>query len=46
MKTEKDVEDYRKEIEKRLIETESIDAMKYYQGVLRTLDWVITGIDV
>ena len=46
MKTEKDIEEYRIEIERRLVETESMDAMKYYQGVLRTLDWVITGIDV
>ncbi len=46
MKTEKDVDEYRKVIEKRLVETESRDAMKYYQGVLRALDWTITGIDV
>ncbi len=31
MKTEKDIEEYRIEIEKRLVETESMDAMKYYQ---------------
>jgi len=46
MKTEKEIEKYRKTIEKRLIETESMDAMKYYQGVLRSLEWVITGLDV
>ena len=46
MKTEKEIDEYRIEIEKRLIETESLDAMKYYQGVLRALDWTITGIDV
>ena len=46
MKTEKEIEKYRKMIEKRLIETESMDAMKYYQGVLRSLEWVITGLDV
>jgi len=46
LKTEKEIEEYRIEIEKRLVETESMDAMKYYQGVLRTLDWVITGMDV
>ncbi len=46
MKTEREIEDYRKEIETRLIETESMDAMKYYQGVLRTLEWVTTGTDV
>ena len=46
MKTEKEIDDYRKEIEQRLVKTESMDAMKYYQGVLRSLDWVITGVDV
>ena len=46
LKTEKEIEEYRIEIEKRLVDTESMEAMKYYQGVLRTLDWVITGIDV
>lgn len=46
MKTEKEIDEYRIEIERRLIETESLDAMKYYQGVLRALDWTITGIDV
>jgi len=33
-------------IEERLVKAESMDAMKYYQGVLRTLDWAITGINV
>ena len=46
MKTEKEIEEYRKEIEERLVKAESMDEMKYYQGVLRTLDWAITGIDV
>jgi len=46
MKTEKEIKEFRKDIEERLVKTESMDAMKYYQGVLRTLDWVITGIDV
>lgn len=46
MKTEKEIEEYRKVIEKRLVEAESMDAMKYYQGVLRSLEWVITGLDV
>jgi len=46
MKSEKEINDYRKIIEERLVKTESMDAMKYYQGVLRTLDWTITGIDV
>ena len=46
MKTETEIAEYRKEIEQRLIKTESMDAMKYYQGVLRSLEWVVTGIDV
>jgi hypothetical protein len=46
MKSEKEINDYRKIIEERLVKTESMDAMKYYQGVLRALDWTITGIDV
>ena len=46
MKTETEIAEYRKEIEERLIKTESMDAMKYYQGVLRSLEWVITGKDV
>jgi hypothetical protein len=46
MKSEKEIGDYRKTIEERLVKTESMDAMKYYQGVLRALDWTITGIDV
>jgi len=46
MKTEKEIEEYRKVIEKRLVEAESMDAMKYYQGVLRSLEWVTTGLDV
>ena len=46
MKTEKDIDEYRKVIEDRLVKTESMDAMKYYQGVLRALDWTITGVDV
>jgi len=46
MKSVQEIEEYRKEIEKRLVETESMDAIKYYQGVLRALDWVITGTDV
>ena len=46
MKTEKEIEEFRKDIEERLVKIESMDAMKYYQGVLRTLDWVITGTDV
>jgi hypothetical protein len=46
MKTETEIAEYRKEIEQRLIKTESMDAMKYYQGVLRSLEWVTTGKDV
>jgi|TARA_B110001454_G_scaffold101880_1_gene96227 hypothetical protein len=46
MKSEKEIDDYRKIIEERLVKTESMDAMKYYQGVLRALDWMKTGIDV
>jgi len=46
MKTETEIDEYRNEIEQRLIKTESMDAMKYYQGVLRSLEWVITGKDV
>jgi hypothetical protein len=46
VKTEKEIEEYRKEIGERLVKAKSMDAMKYYQGVLRTLDWAITGIDV
>ena len=46
MKTENEIEEYRKVIEKRLAESESMDAMKYYQGVLRALEWVTTGLDV
>ena len=46
MKTENEVAAYRKEIEQRLVTAESMDAMKYYQGVLRALEWVVTGNDV
>lgn len=46
MKIEKEIEEYRKDIEERLVKTESMDAMKYYQGVLRALEWVTTGKDV
>ena len=37
MKTKKEIEEYRKNIEERLVKTDSMDAMKYYQGVLRAL---------
>jgi hypothetical protein len=46
MKTELEIEEYRKQIEERLVKSESMDAMKYYQGVLRCLEWMITDKDV
>jgi len=46
MKTELEIAEYRKIIEERLVKTESMDAMKYYQGVLRSLEWVVKGTDV
>ena len=46
MKTELEIAEYRKVIEERLVKTESMDAMKYYQGVLRCLEWAVTGLDV
>ncbi len=46
MKTELEIAEYRKVIEERLVKTKSMDAMKYYQGVLRSLEWVVTGLDV
>ena len=46
MKTELEIAEYRKVIEERLVKTESMDVMKYYQGVLRSLEWVVTGLDV
>ena len=46
MKTEGEIKEYRKEIEKKLVETDSMDAMKYYQGALRALEWITTGNDI
>ena len=50
MKTEKDIEIFRKIIEQRLIDVSKLPdpdaAMKYYQGALRTLEWVTTGQDI
>ncbi len=46
MKSELEIEEYRKQIEERLVKSESMDAMKYYQGVLRCLEWMITGKEV
>jgi hypothetical protein len=50
MKTEKEIEEFRKDIEQRLIDVSKLSdpdaAMKYYQGALRTLEWVTTGHDI
>jgi len=50
MKTEKEIEEFRKDIEQRLIDVSKLPdpmgAMKYYQGALRTLEWVTTGQDI
>ena len=50
VKTEKEIEIFRKNIEQRLIDVSKLPdpdaAMKYYQGALRTLEWVITGQDI
>ena len=50
MKTEKDIEIFRKIIEQMLIDVSKLPdpdaAMKYYQGALRTLEWVTTGHDI
>jgi hypothetical protein len=46
MKTELEIAEYKKVIEERLVKTESMDSMNYYQGVLRSLEWVVTGLDV
>ena len=45
-----DIEIFRKIIEQRLIDVSKLPdpdaAMKYYQGALRTLEWVTTGQDI
>ena len=50
MKTEKEIEEFRKEIEQRLENVsklpDPITAMNYYQGALRTLEWMTTGQDI
>ena len=50
MKTKLEIEEFRKEIEQRLIDVSKLPdpdaALKYYQGALRTLEWVITGQDI
>ncbi|MEX0861159.1 hypothetical protein [Nitrosopumilus sp.] len=46
LKTETEIEKYRKQIEEILVKSESMNAMKYYQGVLRCLEWITTDKDV
>ena len=50
MKTEKEIEVFRKDIEQSLTNVSTLPdpdaAMKYYQGALRTIEWVITGQDI
>ncbi|MDC1023965.1 hypothetical protein OAQ83_02640 [Nitrosopumilus sp.] len=50
MKTEKEIEAFRKDIEKRLENVSKLPdpmaAMNYYQGALRTLEWMTTGQDI
>ena len=50
MKTKLEIEEFRKEIEQRLIDVSKLPdpdaALKYYQGALRTLEWVTTGQDI
>ena len=50
VKTEKEIEIFRKNIEQRLIDVSKLPdpdaALKYYQGALRTLEWVTTGQDI
>ena len=50
MKTEKEIEKFRKDIEQRLMDVSKLpdpeSAMKYYQGALRTLEWITTGNDI
>ena len=47
MKTEKEIEEFRKDIEQRLENVSKLPdpmtAMNYYQGALLTLEWVTTG---
>ena len=48
--SEKEIEEFRKDIEQRLENVSKLPdpmtAMNYYQGALRTLEWVITGQDI
>ena len=50
MKTDKEIEAFRKDIEKRLENVSKLPdpmtAMNYYQGALRTLEWMTTGQDI
>ena len=50
MKTEKEIEAFRRDIEKRLENASKLPdpmtAMNYYQGALRTLEWITTGQDI
>ncbi len=46
MKTEIEIAEYGREIEEQLMKTDSMGALKYYPGILRSLEWVITGQDV
>jgi len=50
MKTEKEIEEFRKDIEQRLENVSKLPdpttAMNYYQGALRTLEWITTGQDI
>ena len=50
MKTEKEIDAFRQDIEQRLIDVSKLPdpdaAMKYYQGALRTLEWITTGHDI
>ena len=50
MKTEQEIKEFRKNIEQRIIDVSKLpdpmSAMKYYQGALRTLEWVTTGNDI
>jgi hypothetical protein len=50
MKTEKEIDAFRQDIEQRLIDVSKLPdpegALKYYQGALRTLEWITTGHDI
>ena len=50
MTTEKEIDAFRKDIEQRLENVSKLPdpmtAMNYYQGALRTLEWMTTGQDI